>query len=86
MDEKASKLEQAVIDAQEKRPSQDDLIEMKASEMIEEEKEQLRAKAEKWAEEKANQKAIVIANQEKELSLEVKRFNDLKMMVNYYAE
>ena len=67
-------------------PSQNDLIDMKAEDLIEEEKAQLRAKAEKWVEEKAQQKAIVIANKEKELSLEIKTFNDQKMMINYYAE
>ena len=80
---KAKELEQAVIEAQ--QPSESDLIDMKVEARVQEEKEELIKKAEKWAEDKANQKAIVIANEEKALSLELKSFNDLQTQVKYYA-
>jgi hypothetical protein len=67
-------------------PSQDDLVDMLAEEKIEQTKIELREKAEKWAEEKANEKAIAIANKEKILSLELKSFEDLKTQIKYYSD
>jgi len=87
--EEIEKLEQAVKEAQKeepKWPSQQDIIDMKASEMIEEEKAELRIKAENWAEEKANSKAMIIAEQERALSIQEKQFNTLRNEVKYYAD
>ena len=67
-------------------PSNQDLIDMQVEVLVEEAKVQLREKAEAWAEEKASQKAIVIANKEKELSVEEKQFSTLQAQVKYYSD
>lgn len=71
------KLEQDVINAQKETwPKQEGLIEMRASEMIEEEKADLRIKAEKWSDDKATEKAIKLFEDEKSISNDMKKFQD----------
>jgi len=84
MPKTTEELEQDMIDAQ--KPIEEDLIEMKAEEIIEEEKIKMRNKAKEWANKKWQEIAIKLFEEEKKVSTEMHKFQDEQIQLNWMFE